>query len=145
MTDVKCPHCSQVRPSRSRLYAHLSVAHDDIERTAAARSVACQKAREIEDAPGIDAFEYSPMTEDERQAALGLLSDRYDRMAVQVADLKAAFDQVDTRFRALDAAATLPDEVRRLTLDAVWHKLVEAENIEGARIVIGMMQEEGLL
>lgn len=59
----------------------------------------------------------------------------------EIADMKAAMEDVARRMEALDRAAMAPDMVRRATLNKVWDTLIDAGNISGAQLVMKMIGE----
>lgn len=59
----------------------------------------------------------------------------------EMAELKAACDDVARRMEALDRRMMSPATVRRATLNKVWDALVDAGNISGAHLVMKMISD----
>lgn len=118
VTGYKCPRCTETRPSRARLAAHLYNAHRRSDRDDSGY-VDALKARAITDvAPGLDATKQDIM-------AMG-----------------QALTDIAERMQRLDDAATSPEAVRRATLEDVLSVLHEANELS-AYVVIRRMIREG--
>uniref|UniRef100_A0AAU7GWV1 C2H2-type domain-containing protein n=1 Tax=Streptomyces phage Geonosis TaxID=3158856 RepID=A0AAU7GWV1_9CAUD len=58
----------------------------------------------------------------------------------EMAEMRAALDNVDERMRKLNAQLTSPATVRRATLNQVWDRLLDAGDLTGAAIVMKMIK-----
>ena len=114
VTGFKCPRCTEVRPSRARLAAHLYNAH---------------RRGDSDDRGYRDALNARPITD----VAPGLDATKQDIMA-----MGQALTDIAERMQRLDDAATSPEAVRRATLDEVQAALYAANDLVGYRILMRM-------
>ncbi len=145
MSDLKCPYCPEVRPSRSRLQQHVDGMHH--ARDFATRKTAVQAARTVETvelAP--DGTEESsagtPTPQDRRDLAVRLANHgkALEGAGHEMAQLRYAFDDIDKRMIAMQAALTRPSVVRRATLNQVWDRLIDEGHVQAALVIAKMLK-----
>jgi predicted RNA-binding Zn-ribbon protein involved in translation (DUF1610 family) len=117
VTGFKCPHCTETRPSRARLAAHLYNAHRRSDRDDSGYASALDALAITDVTPGLDAAKQDIM-------AMG-----------------QALTDIAERMQRLDDAATSPDAVRRATLREVHDRLIDAGDYSAAMLVNKMLKE----
>lgn len=130
MTDLLCPYCDQVRPSRSRLQLHVDNVHR-YQASPGARTDAVRKARTVEDVASgpVDPFTEPPTVQE-----------RIDAAGKDIAHLAGQIDDVIRRVEALDAPD--PARVRRTALYDVAEMLGKSGQYAAYHKVMDMIQKE---
>ena len=126
VTGFKCPRCTETRPSRARLAAHLYNAHRRSDSDDRGYRDALN-ARVITDvSPGLDP----------QGVPAGLDAARMDIVA-----MGRTLADVAERMERLDMQTTHPEAVRRSVLEEVAQRLVDAGDAAGYSIVRAMIRE----
>lgn len=118
VTGFKCPRCTETRPSRARLAAHIYRVHRRSDRDNSGYASALDALAITDVTPGLDEAKQDIM-------AMG-----------------QALTDIAERMQRLDGAATSPKAVRRATLEDVLSVLHEANELS-AYVVIRRMIREG--
>lgn len=143
MTDLKCPYCPEVRPTRGRLQQHVDSEHRDIPFEK--RFAAVDTARTVEDVKVVDGDnDRTPYPADRAKLTLSLTEQNclLKDVGNDLRDMKASLDEVDARMRALNSRLNAPANIRYATLSDVWDRLMEARHIEAAILVMDLIKEE---
>lgn len=128
MPSYKCPHCPEVRPSRSRLMYHIDGVHRNL--TNAQQRTSVRNARKVVDVV--------PELPDPAGAGVSL---RLVQAGDVIREMSADIDDVERRMAALDARAAIRGDVRRATLEEVRGLLASAGNRPGADLVADLLDE----
>lgn len=88
----------------------------------------------------LSSHEPTPKDRTDLQAEWDRVGAGLDKAGQEMREMRAALDAVDERMRKLDAELTKPSVVRRATLNQVWDKLLDAGQLEAARVVMKMIE-----
>jgi len=161
MTDLKCPLCDVIRPTRARLATHVAWHHDPynvpelLDRARPVEDVVVLPLNESpqarpEASPQADAGAAEPEPESEQvdTEVVDVVAERLDVVAERLScvsedfnSLQSQLDEAEATLSRADAIAASPERIRYDALSEAADKLYAAEDLVGYQIVRDMMRE----